>query len=181
VAITDGNPQPRQAPPPPARDSRGLNGPTAVRPPNPGRGPRTAGPSRNSCATASRRNGHEAEASAYQAWRSHARSGYLSRSSRLPALDNSSSDTSLVLVVLLDGDAATSAYCSIRRRATVSAFAEDRLEAERTSGVPAAALASWYERQAAVPLSDLCGSAVVGADEAGGPPQWSAIRAPPLT
>ena len=56
----------------------------------------------------------------------------------------------LLQLVLLDSDATAGVDPSLRRRATVSAFAEDRLEVERASGAPAAALQNWYQQGTAM-------------------------------
>jgi hypothetical protein len=61
---------------------------------------------------------------------------------------SAATDAGLLLLVLLDSDAAAGVNASICRRATVSAFAEKRLDAERASGAPAASPQSWYERGA---------------------------------
>ena len=53
-------------------------------------------------------------------------------------------------LVLLDSDAAAGVDASIYRRATVSAFAKDRLDAKRVRGTPTAAPQNWYQRGAAM-------------------------------
>jgi hypothetical protein len=64
--------------------------------------------------------------------------------------DRRRGDTRRADLVLLDSDAAAGVDASICRRATVSSFAEDRLDAGRASGAPAAAPQNWYQRGAAM-------------------------------
>jgi len=59
------------------------------------------------------------------------------------------SGLALFLVVHFDSDAAAGVDASIRRRATVSAFAENRLEPDRASVAPAGAPQDWFQRGAA--------------------------------
>jgi hypothetical protein len=56
----------------------------------------------------------------------------------------------LLRLILLDSDAAAAVDVSIRRRATVRSFAEDRLGAERASGLGVAA--SHHDQHRAAPF-----------------------------